>query len=209
MIPADDPQSRAVIDIAARLFAAFGHDGTSLQGIAEAAGQDLTWVQQRFGDKHDLYLAVIDHAGRAERALVEDVLSALPAAGPEEFAAVMYELSERYLEFCLDNPQIPALWMHRWLGDAADLPDLEQIYSIPLINLTRDAMRSAVRAGLIDDQVDLSLFLRTLIWSVYGFLHGEAIAEAEHSVSTDPRARRRLLAHHRQLLDRMLKLPGA
>jgi AcrR family transcriptional regulator len=208
MTPADDPQSRAVIDIAARLFAAFGHDGTSLQGIAEAAGEDLAWVQQRFGDKHDLYLAVIDHAGRAERAVVEDALSALPAAGPEEFAAVMYELSERYLDFCLDNPQIPALWMHRWLGDAADLPDLEQAYSVSLINDTRDAMRTAARAGLIDDQVDLGLMLRTLIWSVYGFLHGQTIAEA-HSISTDPRARQRLLAHHRQLLDRMLRLPGA
>jgi len=209
MIPADDPQSRAVIDIAARLFAAFGHDGTSLQGIAEAAGQDLAWVQQRFGDKHDLYLAVIDHAGRAERAVVEDALSALPAADPEAFAAVMYDLSERYLEFCLDNPQIPALWIHRWLGDAADLPDLERTYSVSLINRTRDAMRSAAGAGLIDDQVDLGLLLRTLIWSVYGFLHGQTIAEAENSVSTDPQARRRLLAHHRQLLDRMLKLPGS
>src|SRR5689334_3753843 len=99
MIFGDDPQSRAVIDIAARLFAAFGHDGTSLQGIAEAAGQSLAWVQQRFGDKHDLYLVVIEHAGRAERAVVEDALSSLPAAGPEEFAAVMYGLSERYLEF--------------------------------------------------------------------------------------------------------------
>lgn len=208
MISADDPQSQAVIDIATRLFAAFGHDGTSLQAIAEAAGQDLAWVQQRFGDKHDLYLAVIDHAGRAERAVVEDALSPLPAADPEAFAAVMYDLSERYLEFCLANPQIPALWIHRWLGDAADLPDLEQTYSVSLINDTRDAMRSAARAGLIDDQVDLGMLVLTLIWSVYGFLHGQAIAEAR-SVSTDPRARQRFLAHHRQLIDRMLKLPGA
>ncbi|WP_329088643.1 MULTISPECIES: TetR/AcrR family transcriptional regulator [unclassified Streptosporangium] len=209
MIPADDPQSRAVIDIATRLFAAFGYDGTSLQGIAEAAGEDLGWVQRRFGDKHDLYLVVIDHASRAERAVVEDALSALPAADPQGVAAAMYGLSERYLEFCLTSPQIPALWMHRWLGDAADIPDLERIYSVPLINFTRDALRSAARAGLIDDQVDLGLMIRTLIWSVYGFLHGETIAEADRSVSADPQARQRFLAHHRQLVDRMLRLPGA
>ncbi|MGJ6968568.1 TetR/AcrR family transcriptional regulator [Streptosporangium sp. G11] len=209
MTPADDPQSRAVIDIAARLFAAFGHDGTSLQGIAEAAGEDLAWVQRRFGDKHDLYLAVIDHAGRAERAVVEEALSELPAADAGGVAAAVYRLSERYLEFCITNPQVPALWMHRWLGDAADIPDLEQAYSIPLINFTRDALRSAARAGLIDDQVDLDLLVRTLIWSVYGFLHGETLADADRSVAADPQARRRFLAHHRQLVDRMLRLPGA
>lgn len=209
MTPHDDPRGQAVITTAMRLFSALGYDGTSLQAVAEATGEDPSWIQKRFGEKRDLYLAVIDHAGRAERAVVEGALAALPAADAEGTAAALYELSERYLDFCVANPQIPALWIHRWLGDAADIPEVERTHSIPLLNFTADAIRSAARAGFVDGEVDVDLMVRTLTWSVYGFLHGEVIAEAGRSISADPQARHRLLAHHRQLLDRVLRLPGA
>ncbi|MFI6506006.1 TetR/AcrR family transcriptional regulator [Streptosporangium sp. NPDC050855] len=208
MTPHDDPRSQAVITIAMRLFSALGYDGTSLQAVAEATGEDPAWIQERFGEKRDLYLAVIDLAGRMERTVVQDALAALPAADAEQVATTLYGLSEHYLDFCVANPQIPALWLHRWLGDAADIPEVERTHSIPLMNFTADALRSAARAGFVDGEVDADLMVRTLVWSVYGFLHGEMIAEAGRSVSADPQARHRFLAHHRQLLDRMLRLPG-
>ncbi|MEU4832415.1 TetR family transcriptional regulator [Streptosporangium sp. NPDC023615] len=209
MTPHDDPRGQAVITTAMRLFSALGYDGTSLQATAEATGEDPAWIQERFGEKRDLYLAVVDHAGRAERAVVEDALAALPAADAEGVATALYGLSERYLDFCAANPQIPALWIHRWLGDAADIPEVEGTHSTPLLNFTADAIRSAARAGFVDGEVDADLMVRTLVWSVYGFLHGEMIAQADRSVSAHPEARRRFLAHHRQLLDRVLRLPGA
>ncbi|WP_326646446.1 TetR/AcrR family transcriptional regulator [Streptosporangium sp. NBC_01755] len=204
MIPSDDPRSQAVIDIAMRLFAAFGYDGTSLHDIAEAAGTNLAWLQQRFGDKYELYLTVIDHSSRMERGIVEDVLGALPASDSAGVRAVVRRLPERYLELFLTNPRIPALWAHRWLGDAADIPDLEETYKDPIIDLICDALRPAAQAGLIDDRVNLKLTVQTLIWSVYGFMHGEAVADANHSLAADPQAQQRFLSHLHQLVDRML-----
>ncbi|MEU0481174.1 TetR/AcrR family transcriptional regulator [Streptosporangium sp. NPDC006013] len=209
MLPSDDPQGQAVIDIAARLFAAFGYDGTSLHDIAEASGEDMTWLQQRFGDKRELYLTVVDHGSRMERGIVTDVLSALPAADPEEARAVVYRLATRFLEFFLANPQVPSLWAHRWLGDAADIPELEATYKDPVIHLVCDALRPAAEAGLIDDRVNLEQTVQTLIWSVYGFMHGEINTDGHGSASTDPQARQAFLAHLQQLVDRMLTPRGA
>ncbi|WP_113701765.1 TetR/AcrR family transcriptional regulator [Nonomuraea lactucae] len=208
MIRAEDPHHEAVIAVAMRLIAAFGYDGTSLQQIAEASGHDVAWMQERFGDKRGLYLAVIKHAYEVERAAMEDARGAVAAAGPREVARHMHGLVDRYLDFCMANPQIPSLWMHRWLGDAADIPDLEETYAIPLLNRTRDVLRSAARAGLMDDRVDMDLMVQTLVWSTYGFLHGEALGHADHSPSGDSRTRQRFRAHLHQLVDRMLKLPG-
>lgn len=209
MLPSDDPRGQAVIDIASRLFAAFGHDGTSLHDIAEASGEDMAWLQQRFGDKRELYLTVVDHGSRMERGIVADVLGALPAADPEEARAVVYRLSTRLLEFFLANPQVPSLWAHRWLGDAADIPGLEETYRDPVIGLICDALRPAAEAGLIDDRVNLELTMQTLIWSVYGFMHGEINADGHGPASTDPQALQPFLAHLRQLIDRMLTPCGA
>ncbi|GAA2850493.1 hypothetical protein GCM10010517_07960 [Streptosporangium fragile] len=207
MVLDDDRQGDAVIEVAMRLFAAFGYDGTSLQAVAEATGQDPAWIQERFSDKLGLYLAVIERSHQAERVVVENALSALPdAADRREVAAAMYRLTDDYLRFCIANPQIPALWMHRWLGDAADIPDLERNYALRLINRTRDALRGAARAGLIDDRVDLELMVRTLIWSVYGFLHGEALARGGSSLADDPETQRRFQNHLHQLVDRVFKL---
>ncbi|MEV4376559.1 TetR/AcrR family transcriptional regulator [Streptosporangium sp. NPDC049644] len=209
MLPSDDPRGQAVIDIASRLFAAFGYDGTSLHDIAEASGEDLAWLQQRFGDKRELYLTVVDHGSQMERGIVADVLGALPAADPEEARAVVYRLSTRLLEFFLANPQVPSLWAHRWLGDAADIPGLEETYRDPVIDLVCDALRPAAEAGLIDDRVNLELTVQTLIWSVSGFMHGEINADGHGPASTDPQALQPFLAHLRQLIDRMLTPRGA
>ncbi|GHH72345.1 hypothetical protein GCM10017673_27270 [Streptosporangium violaceochromogenes] len=195
--------------MATRLFAAFGYDGTYLQGIAEATGTDLTWIHDTFGDKRDLYLAVIERASRAENAVVEEALSTLPAGDPGGVASALYALVGSYLDFCLAHPQIPALWMHRWLGDAADIPDLEERYADPLVNRVRDALREAARAGLIDDQVDPDLMVRTLIWSIYGYLYGETLAFPDEAGAGAPQNREPFLAHLHQLIDRMLRLPWA
>ncbi|MEV8630846.1 TetR/AcrR family transcriptional regulator [Streptosporangium sp. NPDC051023] len=207
MTSAEEQQVEAVIEFATRLFAAFGYDGTTLQGLAEAMGYDLEWIHTRFGDKRALYLAVVERASQAQRAVVEGTLAPLPAHDPAEVASVLHTLVDRYLDMCLSNPQIPALWIHRWLGDAADIPDLEQKYAVPLINLTRDALRSAARNGLIAGDIDPDLMVRTLVWSVYGFLHGEALAPPDPPDPDNPRTRPRMQAHLHQLLDRMLRLP--
>ncbi|MFF0578077.1 TetR/AcrR family transcriptional regulator [Streptosporangium saharense] len=209
MTSADEQQSEAVIEFATRLFAAFGYDGTTLQGLAEAMGYDLEWLHDTFGDKRALYLAVIERTSQAQRAVVEGALASLPARDAAGVSAAMHDLVDRYLELCLSNPQIPALWMHRWLGDAADIPDLEQKYAVPIINITRDALRSAARDGIIDGGTDLDLLVRTLAWSMYGFLHGEALAPPDPPDPDNPRTKPRLRAHLHQLVDRMLGLPDA
>lgn len=209
MTSADDQQIETVIELATRLFAAFGYDGTYLQGIAEATGTDLTWIHDTFGDKRDLYLAVIERATRAETAVVEEALSTLPADDPAGVASALYALVDNYLDFCLAHPQVPALWMHRWLGDAADIPDLEERYADPLVDHVRDALREAARAGLIDDRVDPELMVRTLAWSIYGHLYGETLAYPGEADAGAPENRERFLAHLHQLIDRMLRLPWA
>jgi AcrR family transcriptional regulator len=50
----------AILDAARALFAARGYDGTTIRGIATAAGVDPALVHHFFGSKDDLFLTVLE-----------------------------------------------------------------------------------------------------------------------------------------------------
>lgn len=53
-----------IIDVAIHVFARHGYHGTSMNEVAEAAGVTKPVLYQHFSSKHELYLALIDDAGR-------------------------------------------------------------------------------------------------------------------------------------------------
>jgi len=54
----------ALIQVAARLFAEFGYDGTSIRAITREAGANLGAVTYHFGSKENLYLEVVESLWR-------------------------------------------------------------------------------------------------------------------------------------------------
>lgn len=125
-------QRETILQIATRMFAALGYDGTSLQQIAEAAGFDIATVTSLLGSKRDLYLAVMERAHEADRTAIEAVMARFTPLSPADAPKMIHALADDYLDFCMSNPNVPALWAHRSLFDAQDITDLERRYVWPL-----------------------------------------------------------------------------
>ncbi|MFI7690214.1 TetR/AcrR family transcriptional regulator [Nonomuraea sp. NPDC049655] len=206
MRPADSGQPAVILKAATQLFAALGYDGTSTRQIADAAGMNIATVNYHVGGKRELYLAVMERAHRAEKAALDKALAHLPGDDP---VASIHRLVDDYLDFCADNPEIPALWMHRWLSDAGDITELERQYVQPLVSAVTGALRPAVEAGVIDGTVDLEYAMWTVIWSIHGFAKGGVLdADGRRRGAGDRAALRRFRAHLHLTLHRTLALPG-
>lgn len=94
---------QAILDAAARLFAARGIDGVDVRQIASTAGVGMGTLYRRFGDKASVIAALI---GDQERALQDALLRGPPPLGPgapalqrlEAFLSALADLTERNLE---------------------------------------------------------------------------------------------------------------
>ncbi|MCW2919106.1 MAG: TetR family transcriptional regulator [Actinomycetia bacterium] len=158
----------SIIETATRLFASLGYDGTSAQMIADAAGHDVATITDLVGDKRDIYLEVMERVYLATRAMYD---SAFADFTPDQ--AGIHLLADRYLDFCVDNPHVPELWIHRWLSDAADVTGVEALYLKPWVDRLADTIRSVVRTD-----VDLGTACWTVIWNVRGFVVGGLLDKA-------------------------------
>ncbi|WP_336207364.1 TetR/AcrR family transcriptional regulator [Nonomuraea sp. LPB2021202275-12-8] len=206
MTPAESGQAAAILKVATHLFAAHGYDGTSTRQIAEAAGLNIATVNYHVGGKRELYLAVMESAHQAERAALETALGCLPGREP---VAAIHQLIDAYLDFCVERPEVPALWMHRWLSDAGDVNELERRYVRPLVTAVTAALRPSAEAGVIDRGIDLEYALWSVIWCVHGFAKGGVLdADGRRRAAGDRAALGRFRAHLHLSLHRTLGLPG-
>ncbi|MFE2302918.1 TetR/AcrR family transcriptional regulator [Streptomyces sp. NPDC059445] len=166
--PADASRER-IIAAATTLFADHGYDGTSTRRIAAEAGLNMATVAYHVGGKPDLYREVMLRAHLAEQRVLTDALAAFRELAPTDPVAAVTGLVDRYLDFCLDQPHIPALWMRRWLSDAAEFADLEAAYARPLIESVRDTVREVVPAGRSTESADVEMTVHTVLWNTHGF----------------------------------------
>src|SRR5689334_12523632 len=127
----DGDLSDRVLQVATRLFAGLGYDGTDMRQIADAAGTDVALVRRQFGDKREIYLEVMDRMNCAHNAVLAKGIKDIVGASPDQKIVALHRLLDRYIDFCCHQPEYPALYTHRWLADATDIPELEPMYAAP------------------------------------------------------------------------------
>ncbi|MGI8333011.1 TetR/AcrR family transcriptional regulator [Actinomadura scrupuli] len=203
--PISRPEStrERVIQIATRLFASLGYDATSTRLIADAAGIDVATLAGLIGGKPDVYLAVMKRLHLLEQECLEAIKAEF-TPGREG----IHRLADRYLDFCVAHPEVPALWVHRWQSDASDITELENLYTRPLVERFTAMLRSAART---DDQagLDHEYTVWHLLWCIDSFVLAGVIDE--HGERQGPRNTvelQRFRTHMRRFLDRMLELDG-
>lgn len=195
---ADDVARERILAAATDLFAVHGYDGTSTRAIAERVALNVATVAYHVGGKRDLYLAVMERAHRMERAAVRDALAACTPDG-----AGVATLTDGYLDFCVAHPVIPALWMHRWLSDAADIADLEAAYVTPLIDEVVGVLTAIAAPG-----VDVRHAVWTVVWCTHGFCRGGVLDATGHRHrGEDPAALAAFRAHLHGLVAGLLRPP--
>ncbi|WP_131735834.1 TetR/AcrR family transcriptional regulator [Actinomadura roseirufa] len=179
---ADGQIPDGVLAIAARLFSELGYDAVTTQFIADACGIDAAVVTDVYGGKANVFLAVME---RLTRERMEYLSPALAAFTPD--AEGVIRLIDRYLDYSLEHPELPSIWMHRWMSDASDFPDMELRYGArpagSLIQLIGQAL---------DEDVDPELFTWHLIWAIRGFTKGGVLgADGVRRRSEDTEIQRR------------------
>ncbi|MFB9197271.1 TetR/AcrR family transcriptional regulator [Actinomadura verrucosospora] len=151
-----------VLTTAARLFSELGYDEASTQIISDACGIEHSVVTDHYGGKIGLYKVVL----RELTALrIESMKGALKEFTPD--VAGLIRLIDSYLDFCLQYPELPALWMHRWMSDATDIPEAE----------VRDSLREldqivGLIAQAVAEDVDPEMFNWNVVWVVNSFIRG-------------------------------------
>ncbi|ROO88338.1 TetR family transcriptional regulator [Actinocorallia herbida] len=199
-----DPVTR-ILDAATRLFAERGFDGTSTRRIADAADLNIATVSYHVGGKRDLYLAVMTGAAQAERAALEAALDSCAEPGRLGSAADVHLVVDAYLDFCVARPEIPALWMHRWLSDAADVASFEAAHVHPLVGRLIELTRPVAAPD-----ADVEYALWSVIWTVHGFARGGVPdASGRRRRTDDPEALERFRAALHRLASGLLGLEHA
>ncbi|MFI6909006.1 TetR/AcrR family transcriptional regulator [Nonomuraea sp. NPDC050394] len=176
-----------VLEVATKLFAELGYDETDIGLIARAAGVEPAFIGREFGGKADLYKTVMLKADEAEHAAISAALAQFTGT-PE----ALHRMVDAYLDFFADNPMLVLLWMHRWMGDAADIPELEEAYTRPLL----DEILRAI-SPLLPPGVETRYFVWMIVWCVYGFLTGGVLERrrSERTVKPAELARFRTYLH--------------
>ncbi|MGY3340672.1 AcrR family transcriptional regulator [Streptomyces filamentosus] len=181
----DDGHSRErILAAATRLFAERGYDATSTRAIGEAVGLNIATVAYHVGAKPELYRAVMRRAHLAQREAVTAALLRLDACAPtpDGTRAGLLGFVDSYLAFCLDHPEVPALWMRRWLAEGSELAEIETEFAGPLVTEVAAAVRAVLdRAGL-GAGADVELLVFTIVWTAHSFAQAGVI---------DPDGRRR------------------
>jgi AcrR family transcriptional regulator len=183
-----------IIAVATRLFAELGYDSTGTDLIAEAAGDGGQAMIAAAGGKNGLYRRVMARAYRAEQDMLE---SALGAYTPDRAGA--HRVIDVYLDFYVANPEIVALWMHRWMGDAADVGELESDFVDP-----QDELVAGVVGSQVPPDVPVDLLVRTVVWCVFGFLSGGVPGGRGRAAPRGADAIERFRGYLHVLVDRMI-----
>lgn len=204
MASGQDGEREQILRVATQLFAALGYDGTTLGQIGDSAALDQQAVNAYFASKRQLYVVVMEQAHQLLASVLRQRAEDLRAAGPEEKPAALDRLIDGYIDLCAEHPEVPALWMHRWLSDASDIGDLEARYVRPLAEDVIDSITPLARAAGADPHYTID----SMIWCIHGFaLSGVLDAAGRRRGPDDPRALRRFRAHLRQMVRRNLGLP--
>jgi AcrR family transcriptional regulator len=167
----DAAEADRIIGMATRLFASLGYDGMSLGMIADALGVPLSTVTAVTGDKRRLYLTVMQRAFEAEREALQAAVDTCPPG-----RACVHHIVDAYIDFHVSHTYVRALWAHRWVADAADIPDVEDHYPRLLFRLV---------SGKIQDEVPPAVntyyLLGMMVWCVHGFL-GSGVLAIDHGM---------------------------
>jgi AcrR family transcriptional regulator len=164
-----DPESMKarILAVARKIFGEYGFHGTTMRMIAKEVGIDISTLHYHWGEKKDLYEAVIidinNDLGR-KFVEVEKIIHGRPL---EERIEIGIDTMVDYLFL---HPEISNLVLHRYFGKIRH----EELVDFKVPEFTIDIVRSM---GLKQDKQNISFSMAsvlTIMNSIHSFISGEA-----------------------------------
>ncbi len=167
MTPSAEPltkgeRTRAVLlDAAKRLFVGKGYHGTSMRAIADEAGLALGGIYNHFGNKEDIFVAIL-----AERHPFLVVLPAMQAAQGSTVEALVRDAAGRMIAELSQNQEFLNLMLIELVEfEAKHIPVMFDTLFPPLMEFAQRFQ--AVRGPLRD--IPLPIILRSFIGLFFSF----------------------------------------
>jgi len=162
-----DSMKARILAAARRVFGEYGFHGATTRMIAEEVGIDISTLHYHWGEKGDLYRAVvldINEDLRQKLVEVESVIHGLPLARRMDIAIDMMT------DYLFDHSEISNLILFRYFAKTRD----ESILDIHVPELISDIARSM---GLCSSKKDVpkpeSMKVLAIMNSIYSFISGE------------------------------------
>jgi len=176
-----DPDSMKgrILSKARRIFGEYGFHGATTRMIAEEVGIDISTLYYHWGEKGDLYEAVIldmNEDLRQKLLEVENMIHGLPLA---ERLAISLDLMTDYL---FEHPEISNLILFRYFGKTRD----ESILDFHVPEVVSGVARSM---GLCKDKRNVPdrvrMQVHALMNSIHNFVSGENFFRSMLNISRD------------------------
>ncbi len=176
-----DPDSMKgrILSKARRIFGEYGFHGATTRMIAEEVGIDISTLYYHWGEKGDLYEAVIldmNEDLRQKLLEVENLIHGLPLA---ERLAISLDLMTDYL---FEHPEISNLILFRYFGKTRD----ESILDFHVPEVVSGIARSM---GLCKDKRNVPdrvrMQVHALMNSIHNFVSGENFFRSMLKISRD------------------------
>ena len=96
---------------------------------------------------------------------------------PDALRDLLRNLVDALIDMTLESPEVPRLWVRRWLERDFQFDSIELDYSLPLYEMVRNLLERARRAGTIRTEgPNTRLLLISVTWMLYGYFTGGPIA---------------------------------
>ena len=170
-----------ILEVATRLFARQGFDGTPLQAIAAEVGVAKPTLLYHYPSKDDLHRAVLDNLFDHWRKVLPQLLEAV-TSGRERFDALTGEL----LGFFRADPDRARLVLREALDRPGELRSRLAENLRPLVLLVGAYIQQGQASGRIHDDVEPEAYvLHVILLVVNGVANFPALAGALSSKATD------------------------
>lgn len=203
MTELNDKQIR-ILQVAERLFAEKGFDGTSIRDISREAGSNIAMVSYYFGSKEKMLEALILHRIRDMRLQLENLMRE-NLSPPQK----MERLVDLYLERVNKNRCIYQIVQFELASNKRKL-DMKQFLDVKKQNLAclEQIVREGQEQGLFRKDVNITLLPSTLIGTYFHFQANRPLYEDLLDLNTDARfetyVTTELASHIKQTINALL-----
>ena len=162
-----DSMKARILKVARRIFGEYGYHGTTTRLIAQEVGIDISTLYYHWGEKGDLYEAVIVDINtdlRDHLAQVEKIIHGLPLAKRMEIAI------DKVTDFLFECPEISNLILFQYFRKTRQEPNLD--FHVPdfISNIAR-----SMNLTKPNDPVttEASMKVLAMMNAIYNFISGE------------------------------------
>lgn len=148
-----------IAEVAERLFAVNGFNGTSVRDIAKEAGVNIAMISYYFGSKENLLAAVFIQRAQGIKLQIEEIISDVKLTHMER----VFKLIDTYLLRIMEHPNFHRIMVREQLGKREGKVH-EMIRETKQNNqkLVRKIIEDGQKAGVFKKNVDIPLMMTTL-----------------------------------------------